>query len=109
MYSTGHGTKTDAADAVAIARAAIHSLHLRRVLPDDATVAIELLSDRRKELVGLRTQAMCRLHRLLHELIPGGAPTAISAETTFGLLNDLKPETLRSSCASKSRSITSKT
>ena len=92
VYSTGHGTKTDAADAVAIARAAIHSPHLRRVLPDDATVAMKLLSDRRKELVGLRTQAMCRLHRLLRELIPGGAPTAISAETAFGLLNDLKPD-----------------
>ena len=52
VYSTGHGTKTDAADAVAIARAAIHSPHLRRVLPDDATVAMKLLSDRRKELVG---------------------------------------------------------
>jgi len=92
VYSTGHGTKTDAADAVAIARAAIHSPHLRRVLPDDATVAMKLLSDRRKELVGLRTQAMCRLHRLLRELIPGGAPTAISAETAFGLLSDLKPD-----------------
>ena len=92
VYSTGHGTKTDNADAVAIARAAIHSPHLRRVLPDDATVAMKLLSDRRKELVGLRTQAMCRLHRLLRELIPGGAPTALSAETAFGLLSDLKPD-----------------
>jgi transposase len=53
---------------------------------------MKLLSDRRKELVGLRTQAMCRLHRLLRELIPGGAPTAISAETAFGLLSDLKPD-----------------
>jgi transposase len=92
VYSTGHGTKTDAADAEAIARAAIHSPHLRRVLPDDATVAMKLLSDRRTELVGSRTQAMCRLHRLLRELIPGGAPTEISAETAFGLLNDLKPD-----------------
>lgn len=91
VYSTGHGTKTDAADAMAIARAAIHSPHLRRVLPDDAAVGMKLISDRRKELVGLRTQAMCRLHRLLRELIPGGAPTAISAATAFGLLNDLKP------------------
>lgn len=92
VYSTGHGTKTDNADAVAIARAAIHSPHLRRVLPDGATVAMKLLSDRRKELVGLRTQAMCRLHRLLRELIPGGAPTALSAEVAFDLLSDLKPD-----------------
>lgn len=91
VYSTGHGTKTDNADAVAIARAAIHSAHLRRVLPDDATVAMKLLSDRRHELVGLRTQAMCRLHRLLRELIAGGAPRQLSAEKAFDLLDDLKP------------------
>jgi len=91
VYSTGHGTKTDNADAVAIARAAIHSPHLRRVLADDASVATKLLSDRRHELVGLRTQAMCRLHRLLRELIPGGAPRELSAERAFDLLNDIKP------------------
>ena len=93
VYSTGHGTKTDNADAVAIARAAIHSKHLRRVLPDDATVAMKLLSDRRHELVGLRTQAMCRLHRLLRELIAGRSTTPdLSAEKAFDLLNDLKPD-----------------
>ena len=76
---------------MAIARAAIHSKHLRRVLPDDATVAMKLLSDRRHELVGLRTQAMCRLHRLLRELIAGGAARQLSAEKAFDLLNDLNP------------------
>jgi len=34
VYSTGHGTKTDDTDAVAIARAGIHSPQLRRVQPD---------------------------------------------------------------------------
>ena len=92
VYSTGHDTKTDNTDAVAIARAAIHSPHLRHVVADDATVAMKLLSDRRHELVGLRTQAMCRLHRLLRELIPGGAPRQLSAEKAFELVNDLKPD-----------------
>jgi len=55
-------------------------------------VATKLLSDRRHELVGLRTQAMCRLHRLLRELIPGGAPRQLSAEKAFDLLNDLRPD-----------------
>lgn len=90
VYSTGHGTKTDHTDALAIARAALHSRHLRIVKPDDETVAIKLLSDRRKELVGLRTQAVCRLHRLLRELIPGGGPALITAEKAFDLVNDLK-------------------
>jgi transposase len=90
VYSTGHGSKTDNTDALAIARAALHSGHLRIVKPDDETVALKLLSDRRKELVGLRTQAVCRLHRLLRELIPGGGPGLITAEKAFGLVNDLK-------------------
>ena len=74
VYSTGHGNKTDQADAVAIARAAIHSKHLRLVRPDDENVALKLLSDRRHELIASRTQSVCRLHRLIRELIPGGTP-----------------------------------
>lgn len=92
VYSTGHGTKTDNTDAVAIARAAIHSTHLRLVQPDDSTVAMKLLSDRRHELVGLRTQAACRLHRLLRELIPGGAPVQLTAEHALELVSDLHPD-----------------
>jgi hypothetical protein len=49
VYSTGHGTKTDQTDAVAIARAALHSKHLRIVRADDENVALKLLSDRRHE------------------------------------------------------------
>jgi transposase len=89
VYSTGHGTKTDDTDAVAIARAAIHSRHLRLVQPDDANVALKLLSDRRTELVHARTQAVCRLHRLLRELIAGGARLELSAEHAFDLLTGL--------------------
>ena len=60
VYSTGHGTKTDDADAIAIARAAIHSRHLRQVRPDGPAVAMRLLSDRRHELVAARTKAVIR-------------------------------------------------
>lgn len=37
VYSTGHGTKTDDTDALAITRAAIHSRHLRYVQPGAPT------------------------------------------------------------------------
>lgn len=89
VYSTGHGTKTDEADAVAIARAAIHSRHLRQVQSDGASVAIRLLSDRRQELVAARTQSVTRLHRLLRELISGGAERQLSAEEACCLLSGL--------------------
>lgn len=90
VYSTGHGTKTDDADAVAIARAAIHSRNLRQVRPDGDSVALKLLSDRRHELVVSRTQAVTRLHRLLRELIVGGAKQQLSAEEASALVNSLE-------------------
>ena len=41
---------------------------------------------------GHEPQAMCRLHRLLRELIAGGAPRQLSVEKAFDLLNDLTPD-----------------
>jgi transposase len=89
VYSTGHGNKTDDIDAVAVARAALHSRNLRVVTADDSTVRLKLLSDRRRELVGSRTQAACRLHRLFLELIPGGARKELSAAHATKLLDGL--------------------
>lgn len=76
-------------DAVAIGRAGLHSKHLRMVRPDDEMVALKLLSDRRHELVASRTQSVCRLHRLIGELIPGGTPRALTAERAEALVNGL--------------------
>lgn len=89
VYSTGHGNKTDDTHAVAFARAALHSRNLRRVVTDDSTVRLKLLSDRRRELVAARTQSACRLHRLFLELIPGGARTELTAKHPTGLLDGL--------------------
>ena len=90
VYSTGHGTKTDDTDAFAIGRAAIHSRHLRFVQPPGSNEALKLLSDRRTELVQARTQAVCWLHRLLRELIAGGARLSLKAEHAFDLLTALE-------------------
>ncbi len=90
VYSTGHGNKTDQADAFAIARAALHSKNLRRVAVDDDRVALKLLSDRRHELVGSRTQSVCRLHRLIRELVPGGTPRSLNVERAEVLLNGIE-------------------
>jgi transposase len=89
VYSTGHGTKSDSHDAISIARAALHSRQLRRVVSDDENVALRLLTDRRDELVSARTQTVCRLHRLLRELIPGGAPRELTADRAYELISDL--------------------
>lgn len=90
VYSTGHGSKTDRADAVATARAALHSKHLRWVQADDVNVALRLMTDRREDLVWSRTQTVSRLHRLIRELIPGGTGRDLSAERAFGLVSGLE-------------------
>lgn len=72
VYPRGHGRKTDTDDAVSVGLAALHSTGVRPVCVDDRLVSLRLLCDRRDELATCRTQAVCRLHRLLAELIPDG-------------------------------------
>jgi hypothetical protein len=72
VYSKGHGRKTDTEDAVSFGLAALNSGSVASVRADDTLVSLRLLCDRRDELLALRVQAVCRLHRLLAELTPGG-------------------------------------
>lgn len=72
IFSQGHGRKTDRDDAVSVGLAGLQADGAAPVVADDALVSLRLWYDRRDELVPLRTQAVCRLHRLLAELTPGG-------------------------------------
>jgi transposase len=91
VFSTGHGRKTDATDAHSIAVVAVRTPGLHRVAIDGELVALRLLSDRRDELAHARTQTVSRLHRLLLELIPGGAPRFLSALQAKALLATVRP------------------
>ena len=93
LLSTGHGRKTDLHDAAAVALVAQHHKRLRRVQPEDLSSVIRLVSDHRDDLVGEHTNAMNRLHRLLRELIPGGAPTGLSSLRAAALLRQVRPDT----------------
>jgi transposase len=86
VYSRGHGRKTDKDDAVSVGLAALDGTGILPVTSDDATVSLRLLCDRREELTALRTQAVCRLHRLLAELTPGGMRRELSANKAQALL-----------------------
>jgi transposase len=55
---------------------------------------LRLLSDRRDELTGERRRVVNRLHRLLRDLHPRGAPTELSTKAAGELLNHLRPATL---------------
>ena len=91
VYSTGQGRKTDRHDAISIARAAVNARGLRQVTRDGDLDALKLLTEHRRELVVARTRAACRLHRLLRELIPGGAPRELSADHGARLLRSVRP------------------
>jgi transposase len=91
VFSQGHGRKTDRDDAVSVGLAALQADGVGQVRPDDAMVSLRLWCDRRDELVSLRTQAVCRLHRLLAELTPGGSRRDLSANQAIALLARLRP------------------
>jgi hypothetical protein len=73
VFDTGQGRKTDPVDAHSVAVAGLRSRGLRTVTPDDVTVVVRLLVDRRDELGRARTDIISRIHHLLLELLPGGA------------------------------------
>jgi transposase len=93
LLDRGHGRKTDAIDAASVARVAQSQSDLRRVGPEDHTAVLRLLSDRRDELTGERRRVVNRLHRLLRDLRPGGAPTELSTVAAARLLGGVRPAT----------------
>ena len=64
------------------------------MLVEDDLVVMGLMVDRRDELGRARTQTVNRLHRLLLELIPGGAKTFLSAPQARALVARVKPRDL---------------
>lgn len=91
VFAGGNGRKTDDTDAEAIALVGLHSTDLPEVRADEMTVTLRLLSHRRDELVGLRTQAVCRIHRDLLVLLPGGARRGLTAAKAKEILARIRP------------------
>jgi len=87
----GHGRKTGQDDAVSVGLAVLDGTGILPVASDDATVSLRLLCDRREELIAQRTQAVCRLHRLLAELTPGGMRRELTANKAQALLARIRP------------------
>jgi len=95
VFDTGNARKTDAVDAHAVAMVALRTPRLTQLGYDQELIALRLLTDRRDELWHLRVQTVNRLHRLLTELIPGGANKRdLSALQAKRLLASVKPRTL---------------
>ena len=101
VFGGGNGRKTDDTDAHSIALAGLNSTDLPVVRPDETAVALRLLSNRRSELVALRTQAVCRIHRDLVTLIPGGSSRRLTAKEAKAILARIRPVTTSASSAGR--------
>jgi hypothetical protein len=91
VFTAGQGRKTDATDAHPVALAATRMNGLHQVT-DDAQLEIRrVLADRRRALGEDHTRMICQLHRLLADLIPGGANKSLSAAQAKVLLARVRP------------------
>jgi transposase len=94
VFDTGQGRKTDATDAHALVMVALRTGGLRHLVVDEDLAVLRLLADRRDELSRTRVQTLNRLHRLLAELIPGGASRHLTALQAKTLLASVRPRDL---------------
>jgi transposase len=91
VFSTGQGRKTDATDAHSVALVGTRMAGLRPVVNDEQLAALRVLVDRRRSLGEDHTRMTSQLHRLLLELIPGGAKKDLSAAQAKALLAKVRP------------------
>jgi transposase len=91
LLGTTKASKNDDNDALSTAIAGLRHCQLRTVRDEDHAAVLRLLIDRYDDLVALRTQAACRLHVVLREMIPGGGPRRMSADRAAKLLRSIRP------------------
>jgi transposase len=93
LLSHGHNRKTDQADAVSVAVAALTAQTLRNAEVDQTSAALRVLTDHREDLVRARTQAVNRLHVLLTHLTPAGLADRLTADAAAALLRTVRGRT----------------
>ena len=91
VFATGQGRKTDATDAHSVALVGTRMAGLRPVVDDEQLAVLRVLVDRRRSLGEDHTRMISQLHRLLLELIPGGAKKDLSAAQAKALLAKVRP------------------
>ena len=89
--SRGGRRKNDVIDAAAAASVAALQGGANPVLAEDLTTVLALLDERRNNVVTQRTRLVNQLHALFRELVPGGAPTGLTATIASRLLAGVRP------------------
>ncbi|WP_395695415.1 IS110 family transposase [Nocardioides sp.] len=93
LLGSSNARKTDVADATSVAAVALHNRRLNRVQLEDHTTVMRLLTERREDLVAEHTRWINRLHVLLRDLHPGGAPVRLDTADATELLAKIRPVT----------------
>ena len=83
--------KNDTHDARSAAIVGIRNRRLVAVTPEHHASVLRLLAKRHHDLVGRRTQSICRLHALLATMTAGGLPRLLSADRAAQELRRLRP------------------
>ena len=91
VFATGQGRKTDATDAHSVALVGTRMSGLRPVVADEQLEVLRLLVDRRRSLGEEHTRKISQLHRVLLEILPGGAKQDLSAAQARELLVRVRP------------------
>jgi transposase len=89
--SRGGRRKNDVIDASAAASVAALRGDANPVVAEDLTTVLALLDERRDNVITQRTRLINQLHALLRDLVPGGAPTDLTADVASRLLFKVRP------------------
>ncbi len=91
LLSTGHGRKSDKADALSVGIAAWSAPALHTVEIDEAIAALRAVTEHRDDMVRTRTQLINRLHAILVKLVPSGFARGLTAEGAADALRRVRP------------------
>jgi transposase len=94
MLSTGHGRKTDEADALSVGVAARTATRVQSAQTDRDLAALRALVEYRDDLVRSRTQTANRLHALLAQLVASGLGRGLTANDAAAALRTVRPRTV---------------
>jgi transposase len=89
--SRGGRRKNDVIDAAAAATVAALGGDGSVVVAEDLTSVLALLDERRANVTTQRIRLVNQLHALLRDLVPGGAPTDLTATSASRMLTRVRP------------------
>jgi transposase len=91
LLGTGRSDKNDPNDARSVAIAALRAPTLAAVRVEDHATILRMLARRHSQIAWARNKAVCRLHALVCELVPGGIGKEIVVSQASRLLEGLAP------------------